>query len=356
MTEQMTVLWGAYLAHSMRAEHAAAAEVARRCLTLAAHYEHPGISALANRFMGQTLSFIGRFSDARRHLERSLSICTANPDTIAGYRKFGTDDQVMALSFLAFTMLMLGYPEQSAAAIAQAVSRAQALQLPFTTALVLNHVALLGALRGDAPSAATQAKDAVTLCLEHGLASPAQRARFFQGALSAQAGELQTGIELMRAAIAADEDQCARNRHTLYFGLLASAHADLGQPDVSLGLLDEAIQTAQTTEEMFFAAELHRLRGKMLLRLGRNEDAETELGRALAVAREQEARWWELRAAIGLAEHWLGQNKFSEAQSVLEPVYAWFIEGFETQELRDAKELLNKLNQLTTRATGVARA
>jgi predicted ATPase/class 3 adenylate cyclase len=356
MTEQMTVLWGAYLAHSMRAEHAAAAEVARQCLTLAAHYQHPGISALAHRFMGQTLSFIGRFSEARQHLEQTLSICTANPETIAGYRKFGTDDQVQALSFLAFAVLMLGYPEQSAAAIAQAVSRAEALHMPYATALVLNHVALIGALRGDAQSVATEAKEAVVLCVEHGLASPARRARFFQGALSAQAGELEGGIELMRAAIAADENQSARNRHTLYFGLLASAHAELGQADVSLGLLDQAIATAETTQETFFAAELHRLRGKVLLRLGRSEEGEAALRRALAVAREQEARWWELRAAITLAQLWQEQNKYGEALSLLQPVYAWFTEGFETHELRDAKELLEALNQLTGVHTHAARA
>ena len=116
LTEQMTVLWGTYLAHSMRAEHLAAREVARQCLALAAHHEHPGMSALANRFMGQTLSFMGAFVDARLHLERTLALCAANQETIATYRRFGSDDQVMALSFLASTLLLLGYPEQSAVA------------------------------------------------------------------------------------------------------------------------------------------------------------------------------------------------------------------------------------------------
>ena len=75
------------------------------------------MSALANRFMGQTLNFMGAFVDARLHLERTLALCAANQETIAAYRRFGTDDQVMALSFLASTLLLLGYPEQSAAAI-----------------------------------------------------------------------------------------------------------------------------------------------------------------------------------------------------------------------------------------------
>jgi class 3 adenylate cyclase/tetratricopeptide (TPR) repeat protein len=108
LTEQMTVLWGTYLAHSMRAEHVTALEAARQCLALAAQYKHPGMSALANRFIGQTLYFMGAFAEARVHLEQTLAICAANQKTLAAYRRFGTDDQVGALSFLASALLLLG--------------------------------------------------------------------------------------------------------------------------------------------------------------------------------------------------------------------------------------------------------
>jgi predicted ATPase len=340
----------------MRAEHVAAADVAQQCLTLAEHHQHPGLSALGNRFMGQTLSFRGRFTDAHLHLERTLSICAAHPDTIAGYRKFGTDDQVMASSFLAFTLLLLGYPQQSAAAIGKAVSRAHAMGLPFATALVLNQAALLGVLGGgEAQSAAMHAQEAVSVSVEHGLVVPEQRARFIQGALFAQGGEPQRGIELMRGTTAADASHSARNRHTLYLGHLASAHANLGEPEVSLHLLAEAIQTAETTEERFFAAELHRLRGKVLLTLGRSKDAETELWRALTVAQRQGARWWELRTATTLAKHWQQQKRASEAYFLLDPVYRWFAEGFDTQDLQDAKALLDALRPDSESKARVAR-
>src|SRR6516225_400158 len=186
LTEQMTVLWGAYLAHSMRAEHTAARDVAHQCLALAAHHEHPGMSALANRFMGQTLHFMGAFVEARVHLERTLDLCAANQETIAAYRRFGTDDQVNALSFLASTLLLLGYPEQSATAVGQAVSRAQAMGLAYSTALALSHVAFLGTIGCDPQRAAAYADEAIALSVEHGLASPDHRARFFRGALLAQ--------------------------------------------------------------------------------------------------------------------------------------------------------------------------
>src|SRR6266404_6127744 len=351
LTEQMTVLWGAYLAHNMRAEHVAALEVARQCLALAAHHEHPGMSALANRFMGQTLYFMGAFVGARLHLERTLALCAANQETIVTYRRFGTDDQLGASLFLASTLLLLGYPEQSAAATGQAVSRARAIGLALPTALTLSQVAFLGTLGGDPRLAAAHADEAIAHCAKHGVADPAHRARFTQGALLARSGDPQRGIELMRKAIVAAE------RRTMYLGHVASAHASLGQPEVSLDLFDEAIQTAEVTSEKFFEAELYRLRGEMLLTLGKRGEAEAGLRRALTIAQQQQARWWELRAATTLAKHWHDEGKYLEAYSLLQPVYGWFVEGFDTTPLKDAKALLGKLRDLSgtqTQARGSA--
>jgi len=233
LTEQMTVLWGAYLAHSMRAEHTAARDVAHQCLALAAHHEHPGMSALANRFMGQTLHFMGAFVEARVHLERTLDLCAANQETISAYRRFGTDDRVNALSFLAPTLLLLGYPEQSATAVGQALSRAQAMGLAYSTALALSHVAFLGTIGCDPQRAAAHADEAIALSVEHGLASPGHRARFFRGALLAQGGDLQLGIELMRNAMAAAEGSAERTAAPCIFPispLLTRASASLQLP------------------------------------------------------------------------------------------------------------------------------
>src|SRR5262244_1866895 len=355
LTEQMTVLWGAYLAHSMRAEHTAAREVAHRCLALAAHHEHPGMSALANRFMGQTLHFMGAFVDAHVHLERTLDLCAANQEAIAAYRRFGTDDRVNALSFLAVTLLLLGYPEQSATAVGQAVSRAQAMGLAYSTALALSHVAFLGTIGCDPQRAAAHADEAIALSVEHGLASPGHRARFFRGALLVQNGDPQAGIELMRNAIAAAEGSAERNRRTLYLSHLASAHASLGQPTVALDLLDAAIQTAEVTSEKFFEAELYRLRGEILLTLGKRGEAEAGLRRALTIAQQQQARWWELRAATTLAKHWHDEGKYLEAYSLLQPIYGWFVEGFDTTPLKDAKALLAQLRDLSGTQTQARR-
>jgi predicted ATPase/class 3 adenylate cyclase len=354
-TEQMTVLWSTYLAHSIRAEHTAALEVARQCLALAAEHEHPGMAALANRFMGQTLWMMGAFLDARFHLERALDLCAAHQETITSYRRFGVDDGVSALSALSRTLWILGYPEQAAAAAGQALVRARTMGLAFTTALALDNEALLGALGADLKRAAVHADEAMAHTIEHGIADYEHRARFIQGALLAQSGNPQRGIELMRKAIAAADSSAARHRRTLYLGHVAAAHATLGQPEAGLALLDEAIQTAEKTDQRFFEAELCRLRGEMLLMLGRRDEAEAGLRWALTIAQRQQARWWELRAATTLAKQWRHEGKYLEAFSLLQPVYGWFVEGFDTPSLKDAQALLGELRDLSGAQTQARR-
>jgi class 3 adenylate cyclase/tetratricopeptide (TPR) repeat protein len=346
LKEQMTILWGTYLAHSMRAEHASAIEVARQCLALAGDHEHPGVSALANRFMGQTLHYMGAFVEARAHLERTLALCATNPETIATYRRFGVDDQVNTLSFLASTLLLLGFPLQSAAAMEKAETRARAIGRPFTTALALTNLAVLGTIGGDPRRALAHADEAIALSIDNEFASLDRRARFFRGSLVAQAGDFQAGIELMRSALAAAESNSERNRRTLYLCHIASAHACLCQPEIALGLLDEAVQLAEATSERFFEAELYRVRGKVLFDLGKKGEAEAELRRALTIAQQQQARWWELRAATDLARHWHDEGKYVEANSLLQPVYTWFVEGFDTPDLKGAKALLDGVRDL----------
>jgi len=147
----------------------------------------------------------------------------------------------------------------------------------------------------------------------------------------------------MRGAIAGVETVNAKVLRPLHLGHLASAHASLGQVEVGLDLLCEAIQTLEKTGERFFEAELHRLRGGMCLTSGKEVEAEAALKRGLEVARLQEARLWELRAATSLAHLWRDQGRSPEARDLLAPVYEWFTEGFDLPDLENARALLDEL-------------
>jgi len=127
-------------------------------------------------------------------------------------------------------------------------------------------------------------------------------------------------------------------------GHLAAAHAKAGDPAAALKVLDTAIAQADTTEERFFEAELHRIRGEILIAHGNRGAGEMALQSALSVARRQQARLWELRAATRLARLWDEEGRRADARELVAPVYGSFTEGFDTQDLKEAKALLDALS------------
>jgi predicted ATPase len=126
---------------------------------------------------------------------------------------------------------------------------------------------------------------------------------------------------------------------------LARIHAELGQFDEARGCIDEATTLAATTKESWCDAEVHRIAGEIALKSpeANAAKAETYFERALAVARQQQAKSWELRAAMSMARLWRDQGKRTEARNLLAPVYGWFTEGFDTRDLKEAEELLEEL-------------
>ena len=128
-----------------------------------------------------------------------------------------------------------------------------------------------------------------------------------------------------------------------HIALLARACEIAGQIEEAVTLLDDALQIVERTGERWFAAELNRHKGQLLLRQGQSEAAEELYRKALSIAEEQEAKLWELRAAVSLARLWGDQGRRAEARDLLAPVYGWFTEGFDTADLKEAKALLDEL-------------
>jgi predicted ATPase len=160
-----------------------------------------------------------------------------------------------------------------------------------------------------------------------------------------QVGEIERAITQMDRGLAAYRATSAELWIPYFFGLLAEAHGKAGQPAEGLRLLDEALARVERTGERWCTAELNRFRGELLLSVTNpdQEAAEAALYQSITVAREQEAKFWELRAAISLAGLWRDQGERQKARHLLAPVYAWFTEGFETADLKDAKALLDQL-------------
>jgi predicted ATPase len=151
------------------------------------------------------------------------------------------------------------------------------------------------------------------------------------------------GISLLRNGSTAFRATGAEAGMPHFIALLAKACEIAGQVEEALTALDDALQIVERTGERWLAAELNRHKGQLLLRQGHPEAAEEFYRKALAIAEEQEAKLWELRAAVGLARLRRDQGRRAEARDLLAPVYGWFTEGFDTPDLKEAKALLDEL-------------
>jgi predicted ATPase len=166
-----------------------------------------------------------------------------------------------------------------------------------------------------------------------------------QGLLLAQQGQLQAGIAHMQQGWAAYRATGANVRQPMYLAPLAEAYGQAGQVDEGLQVLAEALVYVEQAGERWWEAELHRLKGELLLIQSSDNRAEAAscFQQALTLARHQQAKSWELRAATSLARLWRQQGKHADAYELLAPVYGWFTEGFDTADLQDARALLAEL-------------
>jgi predicted ATPase len=185
----------------------------------------------------------------------------------------------------------------------------------------------------------------VAIASEHGLAHWAASGRILQGWADAQQGEATTGIARIRDGLAADEATGTRSGISFYLTLLAEALALAGKIEEGLATLNDALAQAAVSSETGWNAEIHRLRGELTARLPDPGPAKAEESfcTALAIAREQGTRGYELRAATSLARLLHEQGRRDEARELLAPIYGWFTEGFDTADLKDAAKLLSEL-------------
>jgi predicted ATPase len=197
----------------------------------------------------------------------------------------------------------------------------------------------------DVTTACGYGNDCVALASEHGFPHWAARGRILQGWADAQQGDATTGIARIRDGLAGAQAAGARILTPFHLALLAEALALAGKIEEGLAALDDASAAAAVSGERGWDAEIHRLRGELTARLPHPDPAKTEesFGTALAIAREQGTRGYELRAATSLARLWREQARRCEARELLAPIYGSFTEGFDTADLKEAKALLDEL-------------
>ena len=255
------------------------------------------------------------------------------------------DAGVLCRIFAARALWSLGSPNQGLTWSVEAVTLAQQLAHPFSLVWALSASAVYHQFRREEQAAQACAEASISLATEQGFPYWMATGCLLRGWALAQQGQARDGIGQMNQGLSAFRATGAETLRPYWLALLADAYRIMGQPEAGLTVLTEALTLVDTTGERWYEAELHRLKGALLLQqsLDNSTEAETCFHHALDLARNQQAKSLELRAATNLARLWQRQGKREEARQVLGDVYGWFTEGFDTADLQDAKALLEAL-------------
>jgi predicted ATPase len=313
-------------------------------LQVAQRQDAPALLLEAYEATGLTLFYFGELTRAREYLEHSMALYDSQQHR-THVLLYGRDPGAFSLSYLAMALCLLGYPDQALRRSAEALSLGQTRAHPYSLALALTYTAVVRQFRRESQAVCEQAEATMALAIEQGFPYWAARGPILRGWALAAQGQRAEGLAHMQQGLAAWRATGAGLLRSYWSALLAEVYGRAGQPEVGLDLLAETLPLIDQVGERCWAAELYRLKGELLLQaVADARQAEACFRLALDVARRQQARAWELRAAMSLSRLWQQQGKGEEAHQLLAEVYGWFSEGFETVDLQEAKALLEALS------------
>jgi len=334
------VLWGLARMHDIRGELNVGRELGEQLLTLAGRVQDPALMLEAHHELWANLFDLGEFSPALTHSERGAELYNLQQHRRHAFLYGGHDPGVCGLRHAAMMLWLLGYPDHALRRSREALALARELSHPFTLGFALYYSAWVHQQRGERQAVEERIEATITLATEQALTRWAVQGAVLKGWLLAQQGRGQEGIlQLSHGVSAAVRDQS----HCV--ALLAEAYGKEGNTKEGLRVVTEELARVRLTGGRFYESELLRIKGELLgmQAVTDEEQAETFFQKAIEVARRQQAKSLELRAAMSLSQLWQSQGRKAEARQTLGDIYGWFTEGFDTADLKQAKALLEEL-------------
>ena len=341
-SEYLDIPYGQSRYHAFRGEFDLALRLDEGLLRLSGQRKDPAGLILGHHSSGRNLMVLGRFASSRSHLEDVLALYDPNSDRSLVHQA-EVPPHVLSQAYLGNALFCLGFADQALARCNAAIAEARNLAHPPSLAFSSMMGARLLSLVGDTAVLAERVDQLVTLATEQGFPFWRAQGMIYRGWVKVKNGDVTEGISLLRSGSADYRATGAVLWMPHHIALLAGACEIAGQVEEAVNLLDDALQIVERTGERWFAAELNRHKGQLLLEQGHPAAAEELYRKALSIAREQGAKLWELRAATSLARLWREQSRRAEAHDLLAPLYGWFTEGFDIPDLKDGKALLDEL-------------
>ena len=342
------VLYSSWYANLMAANFDACRDLAERTLALAEKQNALVPLIVGHNIMAGTLSIVGAPAQGRKHCDHALALYDPVEHRSMAMR-FGVDLRVAILFHRAGILGALGYPAAANADAEDALSSARATGHASTLLLALVALEKFYLFSGNYTAANAALNELEALADEKGASAYKTAVNTGRGRLWAFTGKPAEAVQVLPSGLA---DAAQRSTGTTLFqslnqSCLARAYAELGQFDEAWRRLDEAKTAMEATGEKWCEAVVYLTAGEIALKLPEQDAAKAEayFERALTVARQQQAKSWELVAAMSIARLWRDQGKPQQARELLSPVYSWFTEGFDTRDLREAKTLLDALER-----------
>ena len=324
-----SVLYGFWVANYIAFNGDVLRELAVQFLTLAEKFGSTGPLMMGHRIMGISLTCTGDIEEGQAHLNRSIALYNPVQHRPLATR-FGQDVGVTVLSYRSWALWVLGHPRAALADADQVLKDARDFGQAATLMYGLYHTSFIPQIHcGNYIRATEEVEELVALANEKSSLFWKALGMLNRGCLLTFTGDASDAVQTITFARTAFASTGATVFAPFYLSYLASAHAKLGHFDEASQCLGEAMTAVETTKERWCEAEVNRIAGEVAL-MPANPDvtkAEAYFERALAVARQQQAKSWELRAAMSMARLWRDQGKPQQARELLAPVYGWFTEG-----------------------------
>jgi predicted ATPase len=339
-----SVLYGFWVANLVAFKADIFIELAAQFLALAQEQRATAPLMIGHRIMGLTLSVTGNIAEARAHFDQALALYDPAKHRPLATR-FGQDIMVATLSNRSLALLLLGYLDAALADAERAIKKAREIGHAATLMYALQYTSLAHVHCGRYATAKAQSDELVALADEINAPYSKAHGMLIQGWLFSRTGRPADAIQMLTSGVTALRLTGATVSIPGWVSNLTKAYAELGHFDDAWRCIREATTAVETTKDRMWEAEINRVAGEIAL-LSPEPDvakAEAHFERALAVARKQQAKSWELRTAMSMARLWRDQGKPQQARELLAPVYGWFTEGFDTLDLKEAKALLDAL-------------
>ena len=339
-----SVLYGFWAANFVAFNGDVMCELAAQFLALAEKQGAAVPLMLGHRLMGVSLTCTGAFAEGRAHYDQAIALYDPAEHRPLATR-FGQDFRVAILSYRPWAIWPLGYPEAALADTSHALKDARGIGQAASLIYALVLTSLTHIHCGNYAVANAQLDEVVALADEKGALFWRVAGLVLQGCVSALTRKAADAVQMITSGITAWQSTGAKVWMPLSLSHLARAYAELGQFDDAWRCIAEAMTAVETTNESWYEADIHHIAGEIALLSPEPDAARAQacFERALAVARQQQAKSWELRAAMSLARLWRDQGRPQQARELLAPVYGWFTEGFDTLDLKEAKTLLEEL-------------